>query len=111
MTTITLYRLPIFDRLDDHAADRGWSTRELGRRLEVAPTTVGNWLRGTVVPTLDRPLQMRLARLLEVSPREVLELFALSLDEQPLAGEAAGGGGDQPADAAADEPGDRGEHP
>lgn len=44
---------------------KGWSQRELARRLEVSPSTVTRWLAGTRVP--DRQHMGSLRSLLQVS--------------------------------------------
>lgn len=79
MATIVKETLPVVDAIRDRAREEGLSTRGVGERLGVSPSTVSNWYRGNVTPPLNAETQAAVARFLEVSPARVVELFGLDL--------------------------------
>lgn len=106
MSRLLIYRLPVIDELQAEAERRGLALRAVARELHVTPTTVANWYRGITAPTLDAPLQRRMAAFLGRSPSDVLRLFDLDLGEEL---QRPANGGDHPADPATDQPGDGGQ--
>lgn len=89
MATIIRQTLPIVDALRAQAERQGLSTRGMAEELDVSPTTVSNWYRGNVTPALTADNQRRFAQFLEISPRQVVELFEIDLSSEALRGSLA----------------------
>lgn len=63
-------------RLRDALDERKWTARELARRMGIAETTVGRWLKAHSMPRLE--LVALLASTLDLS---IVTLLGISLDE------------------------------
>lgn len=95
MATIIRETLPVVDVINQTMAERGYSNREVAKRLQVAPGTVGNWLEAKTKPDWrDEALRKRLAVFLGVSPLKVLQLFNIDVsDEVPTSDSIEESGG------------------
>lgn len=74
--------LPIVDAVAARIEELGISNRRAAEELGVSHQTVPNWLRGSSSPPLDAKHQAAFARFLEISPREVIELYGLDLSSE-----------------------------
>lgn len=74
--------LPVIDAVAARIEELGISQRQASRDLDVSPQTVPNWLRGSTTPPLDAKHQQAFARFLEISPREVVELYGLDVSSE-----------------------------
>ena len=63
----------------------GISKSEAARRLGISHQRLDQWLRGSD-PRLDADLQASVARFLDISPRQVLELMGYDLGSARLGG-------------------------
>lgn len=84
MAVLTRRTLPIVDALAVEIEYRGISARRAAELLGVSHQTVPNWLKGNTTPPLNAETQAAFARFLDVSPREVVELFELDLSGDPI---------------------------
>lgn len=78
MGTVTLTTTDLVDRIAERCD--ATSARQVAAELDVSPSTVTNWRRGTDM-VLTRSLQLRLAVLLGETPTEVLRLHGYDVSD------------------------------
>ena len=83
------HHTPLVDALRAKLDEDGMTVRKAGDIAGVSGQTVANWARGTVAPKMNAEHQAGLARLLQVSPRSVLEMAGFDL-EATLVSDASG---------------------